>query len=207
MIRDAIVWVYGKINEPKIIKILNSATENMYDIFIKFLEHLMFIGLCLLFIWMAKKLFLILLKKTVQAHIIYFDKKQEIKKGKCEINIKNITSISGEPSPHNSAKFGWVDTEKNYFCIRIYDKNLEESEQASNSIMLRIKPEEVPFIFAIKLISLILRYRFFKSGYIDLKLSKRMLRLIELKLDKIRHHNFNSKNLKQSEYDKFGKQL
>lgn len=27
MIRDAIVWVYGKINEPKITKILNSATE------------------------------------------------------------------------------------------------------------------------------------------------------------------------------------
>ncbi len=174
----------------------------MIEFLKEFFHHLMFIGLCLFFMNILQKLFLIILKKTVQAHMFYFDKKTEIKSNKCAINIENIRNISGEllPSHLRSAKFDWVDIKKDYFCIRIYNDELPKNEQASSSIMLYLSPEEVPTLFAFKLISIILMYRWlpitFKSGSINLKLSKKMLRLIEIKLGKIRTHNFNSEKLR-----------
>lgn len=176
----------------------------MEEFLLKFIEHLFFVTLNFIFIWGIRKLFLNSLKNTIQSHIFYGTKEESIKMGKCGVKITNINKINSIhiPSTHSIGKFDWVDNKKEYFCIRIINPELEHRQQINSSIMLHIKPEEIPFGFGLKLFFLIIGYKnlpkIFKSGNMEIKASKKMLLVLENKIDKIGTFVFNLKNIEKN---------
>ena len=177
----------------------------MIEILCKFVEHLLFVILCFIIIWGVRKSFLFVLKNTIKKHIFYSTKEESIKNGKCGIKLVNVRKINDAhiPLTHTIGKFDWVDERKDFFCIRIVNPELEHRPQIDSSIILQIKSNEIPVCFGLKLFLLRISYKvlpnIFKSGEIKIKASKKMLLVLEDKMNKISTFIFNMKNIKKDE--------
>lgn len=169
----------------------------MEEFLIKLSEHLFFVILCFVFLWGIKKVFLFLLMKITQNQII------DGKNCKCDVEITNIKDMLNNliPSTHTKGKITLNNKKKNRFNIRIINPDKEYREQIDTSIMLYVKPEEIPFYFSFKLFFIIFRYsillNIFKSGNIKLKATKRMLSVLDDKMDDISVLKFNNNNIEK----------
>jgi len=166
------------------------------EIFIKFIEHLCYVGLCIIFVWTFKKMFINFVFNNTYRNLVFKNIEEEIKSGKPDIFITNIRDVRSTLLGHNDvARIGWIEKDSNAIAIRVENSHKTGQEKIDLSTIIYLKIEEIPLLFSLTLIYLMLWYKItpnaIRNGELKIKANKQMIDKMReiLQLNNICQHN------------------
>jgi len=173
------------------------------EILLNFVWHLIYVILCLIFVWCAKSWYINYLYNNINK---IPKKAKSISKTKKKtpdrvyiININNVGYPFFPSSP--TAYINWVEKEivANNITIRVVDSSKEDDIESS--ILICLKIEEIPFLFSLNLIWLLFLYKIIpsaiRSNDLNIKANKRMIAKMKEILQLNNIYQFNSDNAKK----------